>query len=59
MVGDVYDYNSLYIRIISGEKRKIIFFKSDEEYQNLLQQGMRINKQVIFDNETDKIEKFF
>ena len=58
MVGDVWDYNSLYIKIISGEKRKIIFFKSDE-YQEYLENGMRIGKSVIFDNETDKIDKFF
>ena len=59
MVGDVYDYDSLKIYIMSGEKRKIIFFTSDDEYQKCLQQGMRIGKSVIFDNETDKIDKFF
>lgn len=59
MVGNVYDYNSLYIRIMSGELRKIIFFKDSDEYQKYLHQGMKVNKQVIFDNETDKITKFF
>ena len=59
MVGDVYDYDSLKIYIMSGEKRKIIFFTSDDEYENLLKNGMRIGKSVIFNNETDKIDKFF
>ena len=31
----------------------------DDEYENLLKNGMRIGKSVIFDNETDKIDKFF
>ena len=52
MVGDVWDYNSLY-------KRKIIFFKSDDEYKKMLENGIRIGKSVIFNNETDKIKKFF
>lgn len=59
MVGDVWDYDSLYIKILSGELRKIIFFRSDEEYQNALEKGMRIGKSVIFDYDTDEIEKFF
>jgi len=59
MVGDVYDYDSLKIYIMSGELRKIIFFTSDDEYENLLKNGMRIGKSVIFNNETDKIDKFF
>ena len=59
MTGTIYDYNSLYIKIISGEKRKIIFFKSDDEYKKMLENGMRIGKSVIFNNETDKIDKFF
>ena len=59
MVGDVYDYDNLKIYIISGELRKIIFFKDSDEYQQMLEKGMRIGKSVIFDNETDKIEKFF
>ena len=59
MVGDVYDYDSLKIYIMSGELRKMIFFTSDDEYQKYLQQGMRIGASVIFDNEKDKIEKFF
>ncbi|SHH31791.1 hypothetical protein [Sporanaerobacter acetigenes] len=59
MVGDVYDYNSLYIKIMSGELRKIIFFTSSDEYQDALKMGMRIGKSVIFDNDTDEIIKFF
>ena len=59
MVGDVWDFDSLKIYIMSGEKRKIIFFTSDDEYENLLKNGMRIGKSVIFNNEKDKIEKFF
>ena len=58
MVGTVYDYNSLYVQILSGELRKIIFFK-DGEYEEAIEKGMAIGKQVIFDDETDKIEKFF
>ena len=59
MIGDVWDFDSLKIYIISGEKRRIIFFTSDEDYRKMLEQGMRIGKSVIFDNETDKIDKFF
>lgn len=59
MTGDVYDYDSLKIYIMSGELRKIIFFKSDEEYQDALEKGMRIGASVIFDNATDTIIKFF
>lgn len=59
MTGDVYDYNSLYIKIMSGELKKVIFFTSDEEYQDALKMGMRIGKSVIFDNDTDEIIKFF
>lgn len=59
MVGDVYDYDNLKIYIISGELRKIIFFKDYKEYQQMLEKGMRIGKSVIFDNETDKIKQFF
>jgi len=59
MTGDVYDYDSLKIYIMSGELRKIIFFKSNEEYQECLEKGMKINKQVVFDNDTDEIDRFF
>lgn len=59
MTGTVWDWNSLYIKIISGEIRKIIFFRSDEEYQECLKMGMRIGKSIIFDYDTDTIEKFF
>lgn len=59
MTGDVYDYDSLKIYIMSGELRKIIFFKSNEEYQECLEMGMRIGKSIIFDYDTDTIEKFF
>lgn len=59
MVGDVWDYDCLKIYIISGELRKIIFFKDNEEYQNALEKGMRIGKSAIFNNDTDTIEKFF
>lgn len=59
MTGTVYDFDSLKVRIMSGEKRIMIFFKSSDEYEEALEMGMRINSQVIFDNETDKIEKFF
>ena len=59
MTGTVWDYNDRYIRIMSGELRKIIFFKSNEEYQECLEKGMKINKQVVFDNDTDEIIKFF
>lgn len=59
VTGDVYDYNSLYIKIMSGELKKVIFFTSDEEYQDALKMGMRIGKSVIFDNDTDEIIKFF
>jgi hypothetical protein len=59
MTGTVWDWNSLYIKIISGEIRKFIFFISDEEYQDALQKGMRIGASVIFNNDTDEIIKFF
>ena len=59
MVGTVCDYNERYIQILSGEKRKIMFFKSDEDYQKCLEDGMRIDSQVIFDNQTNEIKKFF
>lgn len=59
MTGIVWDWNSLYIKIVSGEIRKFISFKSNEEYQECLEKGMRINKQVVFDNDTDEIIKFF
>ena len=59
MVGDVYDYNDRYIKIISGELRKTIFFQSSDEYDKWLKMGMRIGKSVIFDNKTDEIKKFF
>lgn len=59
MVGDVYDYNDRYIKIISGELRKTIFFQSSDEYDKWLKIGMGIGKSVIFDNKTDEIKKFF
>lgn len=58
MIGTVYDYNDRYIKILSGEKRKIIFFNSSEEYEEVIAKGMAVDKQVIFDNEKDKIIKF-
>lgn len=57
MIGTVYDYNDRYIKILSGEKRKIIFFK-DNEYEEAINKGMEIDKQVIFDDKKDKIVKF-
>mgnify|MGYP000910987459 CR=1 FL=1 len=57
MTGTIYDYDSTKIYIMSGEKRIIIFFKSDEEYQEYLANGMRIDKQVIFNK--NKIISFF
>lgn len=59
MTGIVYDYDRTKIYIMSGELRKIIFFRSDEEYQECLKMGMRIGKSIIFNNDTDTIEKFF
>lgn len=59
MVGDVWDYDCLKIYIISGELRKIIFFKDSDEYEENLKKGMRIGKSVIFDYDTDEIDRFF
>lgn len=58
MVGDVYDYNSLRIYIMSGEKRIIINFESDEEYEYWRNHGMVCSKGVIFDYENKKLIKF-
>ena len=59
LVGIVYDYCSLHVMILSGEKRKVIFFRTEQEYQKALEMGMRIGAQVIFNNETDEIQEFF
>jgi len=43
VVGDVWDYNKYRIYIISGERRIIINFESNEEYDYWLNNGMRSN----------------
>lgn len=58
MVGDVWDYSKDRIYIMSGEKRIIIDFESDEEYYYWLENGLPFNKGVIFDYEKKKIIKF-
>ncbi len=59
MVGDVWDYNKYRIYIISGERRIIINFESNEEYDYWLNNGMRFNTAgVIFDYDNKKIVKF-
>lgn len=59
MIGDIWDYNKDRIYIMSGEKRIIIDFESDEEYYYWIENGMRIGcKGVIFDYEKKKLIKF-
>lgn len=55
MIGDVYDYNKQKVKIMSGEKRIVIFLAS-EEYNHWIQNGLRIGATVIFEN--NKIKKF-
>ncbi len=58
MIGDVMDYNKYRIEILSGEKRVIINFSSDEEYYHWIKNGMGFNRGVVFDYENKKIIKF-
>lgn len=58
MTGLVYDFDSLKVYIMSGEKRKIIFFNSDKEYEAAIKKGMKVGKQIIFDNK-DVIKRFY
>lgn len=58
MIGDIYDYNKQRIYIMSGEKRIIIPFASEEEYYYWLENGMSFSSAVIFDYENKKILKF-
>ena len=58
MIGDIYDYNKQRIYIMSGEKRIIIPFESEEEYYHWLKNGMSFSSAVIFDYENKKIKKF-
>ena len=58
MIGDIYDYNKQRIYIMSGEKRIIIPFESEEEYYYWFKNGMSFSSAVIFDYENKKIKKF-
>ncbi|SET56383.1 hypothetical protein SAMN05660297_02781 [Natronincola peptidivorans] len=58
MIGDVYDYNSQRVYIMSGEKRIIIPFVGSQEYQEALKNGMRIGATVVFDNQKNRIIRF-
>lgn len=57
MIGLVYDYDNSHIKIMGEGIRKIIYFKDYNEFQNLCQKGMKINADVIF--EDNKIIEFF
>lgn len=48
MIGLVWDYNDSHIKIMAEGIRKIIYFKDDDEFQDMCQRGMRINADVIF-----------
>ena len=58
MVGLVWDYDSSHIKIYAENIRKVIYFKDDKEFYDMFEKGMRINADVIFDNETDEILEF-
>ncbi|MBP2027434.1 hypothetical protein J2Z35_001228 [Acetoanaerobium pronyense] len=58
MIGDVMYYNKSRIEILSGEKRVIINFESDEEYRHWLNNGMGFNRGVVFDYENRRIIEF-
>ncbi len=58
MIGLVYDYDNLHIKIMGEGIRKIIYFKDNNEFYDLCEKGMRIDADVIFDYETDKIVEF-
>lgn len=58
MIGDVMDFNKSRIEILSGEKRVIINFESEQEYQHWTENGMGFNRGVVFDCENKKIIKF-
>lgn len=58
MIGDVWNYNKSRIEIMSGEKRIIINFESDEEYYYWIKNGMCFNRGIIFDYENKKIIEF-
>lgn len=56
MIGLVYDYDSLHIKIMAENIRKIIHFKDDAEFWDMCNKGMRINADVIFQD--DEIIEF-
>ena len=59
MIGDVMDYNKNRIEILSGEKRVIINFESDEDYYYWLKNGMSFQSRgVVFDYENKKLIQF-
>lgn len=58
MIGLVWDYNRSHIKIMAENIRKVIYFKDDKEFYDLCEKGMRINADVIFDNDTDEILEF-
>ncbi len=58
MIGDVYDYNKDRVYIMSGEKRIIINFKDEEEYQHHVKNGLSFSNAVEFDPEEKKIIRF-
>lgn len=58
MIGDVYDYNSMRVYIMSGEKRIIIPFLDNREYLEALKSGLRVGATVTFDPDKNKIIKF-
>jgi hypothetical protein len=59
MIGDVMDYNKSRVSILSGEKRAVINFASDEEYKYWIENGMSFQSRgVVFDYENKKIIEF-
>lgn len=58
MIGLVWDYDSSHIKIYAEGIRKIIYFKDDKEFYDMCEKGMRINVDVIFDNNSDEILEF-
>ncbi len=58
MVGDVWDYDSMRVRIMSGERRIMIMFTSHDDYLETLKKGLRTGASVVFDADTLKIERF-
>ena len=57
VMGTVFDYDSIGIKVLWGERRIELSFASHDQYQDAIKAGLGRGRQILFDPEKSTAEK--